>query len=307
MHTPPTRSIPRPFPYNAPMAAKIIDGTALAAKVKSEVQAGVTALAQQGHQVHLTAILVGSSPAAELYAKRQGETCAAIGIAYELKTLPETSTFQTVADTIDELNRNPAVSGIMLHLPLPKHLDATELQNRIAAIKDVEGVGAASLGYILAGRPLLVPCTGLAAFELAKSTGVPMRGAEAVVIGASAIAGKPVALLMSDERATVTICRTGTKDLAAHTRHADILVVAVGKANMIGQEHVKEGAVVIDVGINRITLPDGAEKTVGDVDFESASRKAGYITPVPGGVGPMTVAMLLKNTLRSAQLLAGLK
>jgi methylenetetrahydrofolate dehydrogenase (NADP+)/methenyltetrahydrofolate cyclohydrolase len=286
------------------MAAKIIDGTALAAGVKQTVQAGVQALASRGKRVRLTAILVGDTPAAQLYAKRQGETCADVGIDYDLKLLTPDATYEAVAQLIRQLNAEPAVHGIMIHLPLPKHLNATELQNLIDPLKDVEGVGAASLGYILAGQPLLVPCTALAAYELARSTGVVIRGSEVVVIGASAIAGKPVALLLSDDRATVTICRSGTQDLPLHTRRADILVVAVGRANMITAEHVKEGAVVVDVGINRITLPDGSKKTVGDVDFASASQKAGFITPVPGGVGPMTVAMLLRNTLRSAELLS---
>jgi methylenetetrahydrofolate dehydrogenase (NADP+) / methenyltetrahydrofolate cyclohydrolase len=287
------------------MPATLIDGAALAATMKTNVAQRVQDLSGHGHGVHLTAILIGSSPAAELYAKRQAETCQAVGIGYRLLTLPADADAKTVIATIDQLNQDASVTGIMLHLPLPKHLNATEVQNRIAPIKDVEGVGATNLGYILTGQPLLVPCTALAAFELVKSTGVPIRGAEAVVVGASAIAGKPVALLLSEERATVTICRSASSNLAEHCRRAKILIAAVGKPNMITADHVAEGAVVVDVGINRITLPDGTKKTVGDVDFDAVKNKAGYLTPVPGGVGPMTVAILLNNTIRSAELLAG--
>ena len=287
------------------MAARLIDGAALAAELKAKVKVRAEALKARGKSVHLTALIVGSTAAAELYAKRQAETCAAVGIPYELRTLGAEADMAAVSGVIEQLNQDPGVTGIMLHLPVPKQLNATELQNRIAAVKDVEGVGATNLGYILNGQPVLVPCTAMASFELVKSTGVAIRGSQAVVIGASAIVGKPVALLLSDERATVSICRSATTNLTDYTRQADILVVAVGKANMIGAEHVKDGAVVIDVGINRITLADGRKKTVGDVDFEAVKEKAGYLTPVPGGVGPMTVAILLSNTVRSAELLAG--
>ena len=284
------------------MASKVIDGAALASRIKEEVAARVLALKDRGRNVHLTAVLVGSTPAGELYAERQRQACAAVGIDYELRTLPGDADEKGVAATIQSLNRDPSVSGIMLHLPLPKGLDATALQYQIDPVKDVEGVNPANIGYVVYGQTLIAPCTAMAAVELVKSTGAPIRGAEAVVVGASEIAGKPIALLLTEQMATVTICHIATKDLKAHTRRADILVVAVGKPGLISADHVREGAVVIDVGINRVTAPDGAKKTVGDVDFDAVKEKAGHLSPVPGGVGPMTVAMLLRNTVRSAEL-----
>jgi methylenetetrahydrofolate dehydrogenase (NADP+)/methenyltetrahydrofolate cyclohydrolase len=287
------------------MAEKWIDGTALATATRQGVADVVKNLAAAGRAVHLTAILVGSTPAGELYAQRQREACEAVGIRYSLRTLAGDISRPDLNAVIEELNGDASVTGIMLHLPLPRHLDATELQYCIDPVKDVEGVNPANIGYVVYGHTLIAPCTALAVIELIKSTGIPLRGAEAVVVGASEIAGKPIALLLAEQMATVTLCHIATKDLAAHTRRAEVLVVAVGKPGLITANHVKDGAVVIDVGINRITLPDGTKKTVGDVDAEGVYAKAARISPVPGGVGPMTVAMLLKNTLRSAQLLGG--
>ena len=284
------------------MPAAIIDGNSLASAARADVSARITSLAQRGRSVHLTAILVGSTPAGELYAERQRQACQAVGINYQLLTLPADITSQALAHTIESLNHDPSVSGIMLHLPLPRHLDATEMQYQIDPVKDVEGVNPANIGYVVYGHTLIAPCTAMAVIELIKSTGCALRGAEAVVVGASEIAGKPIALLLAEQMATVTLCHIATRDLAAHTRRAEILVVAVGKPNLIGADMVRDGAVVIDVGINRVPLPDGTRKTVGDVDFDAVKEKAAHITPVPGGVGPMTVAMLLKNTLRSAEL-----
>jgi methylenetetrahydrofolate dehydrogenase (NADP+)/methenyltetrahydrofolate cyclohydrolase len=287
-------------------AAQVIDGAAFAANLKREVAARVGELKQQGRAVHLTALLVGTPPGAELYANRQKASCDEVGIHYELRTFPANTDARRLASAISALNRDPSVTGIMLHLPLPDHLDPTEMQYQIDPVKDVEGVNPANIGYVVYGHTLIAPCTALAVIELIKSTGYQLRGAEAVVVGASEIAGKPIALLLTEQMATVTLCHIATRDLAAHTRRADVLVVAVGKPGLIGPEHVREGAVVIDVGINRVTLGDGTKKTVGDVEYEPVSRKlgkTGRITPVPGGVGPVTVAMLLKNTLRSAELL----
>lgn len=292
-------------PYTLAMAARIIDGVAFAERIKADAASRAREMEQAGRRAQLTALLVGSSPPAELYARRQGEGCRAVGIDYQLKTLPADADLAAVGGAIASLNGDPAVNGIMLHLPLPRHLDATAIQNLIAPAKDVEGVGAASLGYLLAGKPMLVPCTALAAFELARSTGVTLRGCQAVVIGASAIVGKPAALLLSDERATVSICRSATSNLAEYTRRADILIVAVGQAGFLKAEHVAPGAVVVDVGINRITMADGTKKTVGDVDYETVKEIAGQITPVPGGVGPVTVAMLMRNTIRAAEMQKG--
>jgi methylenetetrahydrofolate dehydrogenase (NADP+)/methenyltetrahydrofolate cyclohydrolase len=284
------------------MPSQIIDGAAQAVQVRQAVRERVDQFARAGHAVQLTAVLVGSTPAAEVYAENQARTSRAVGIEYRLVKLPAESSMDEVRATLERLNHDPAVTGIMLHLPLPPHLDATVLQHAIDPVKDVEGVSPANIGYVVYGHTLIAPCTALAVLELIRSTGVTLRGAEAVIVGASEIAGKPIALLLAEQMATITLCHIATKDLLTHTRRAEVLVVAVGKAGLIGAEHVKEGAIVIDVGINRVTMPDGTKKTVGDVQFEPVSLKASYVSPVPGGVGPMTVAMLLKNTMRSAEL-----
>jgi methylenetetrahydrofolate dehydrogenase (NADP+) / methenyltetrahydrofolate cyclohydrolase len=286
------------------MSAILIDGAAIAARMKEGVAKRVAELAGAGRRVSLTAVLVGSTPAGELYAKRQAEACEAVGIEYRLRTLPASASAASVAGLLKALNADDAVTGIMLHLPLPPHLDATELQYAIDPKKDVEGVNPANIGYVVYARTLIGPCTAMAVIELIDSTGIELRGAEAVVVGASEIAGKPIALLLTQRLATVTLCHIATRDLNSHTRRADVLVVAAGKAGLITGDQIKPGAVVIDVGINRIALQDGSKKTVGDVDFDSVREKAGFLTPVPGGVGPMTVAMLLRNTLRSAELRA---
>jgi methylenetetrahydrofolate dehydrogenase (NADP+)/methenyltetrahydrofolate cyclohydrolase len=283
------------------MAAELIDGAALAKTIEQEVRERV---AQVSRPVHLTAILVGGTSAAELYANRQANACRNVGIDYELLKLPAETTADRLKHEIRRLNTDPAVTGIMMHLPLPHGLDAPRMQYEIEPVKDVEGVNPANIGYVVYGHTLIAPCTALAVIELIKSTGCDIRGAEAVVVGASEIAGKPIALLLAEQMATVTLCHIATKDLKLHTSRAEILVVAVGKAGLVGASHVKSGAVVIDVGINRITQPDGTKKTVGDVEFEPVREKAAHITPVPGGVGPMTVAMLLRNTVRSAELAA---
>lgn len=283
------------------MGATIIDGNALAAAIRSQVAERARRLGGAGRPPRLAAVLIGTTPAAEMYAKRQGDACAEVGIGYQLVALPADASAADAAETVRRLNADPTVTGVMIHQPVPAHIDNAALLSEIQPAKDVEGVSAASLGRLLCGSPVNIPCTALAAVECIASTGVAVRGAEAVVIGASEIVGKPVALLLSDQRATVTICRSATVNLAEHTRRADILVTAVGKASFITADHVAEGAVVIDVGINRITLPDGTRKTVGDVDFESVRHKAGFLTPVPGGVGPLTVAMLLRNTVASAE------
>ena len=283
------------------MPAALIDGAALAERMKNDVRDRAAAL---GRAVHLTAILVGGTHAAELYANRQADACRNVGIDYQLLKLPESTTAQDLKLEIRRLNADPAVTGIMMHLPLPPHLDAARMQYEIDVVKDVEGVNPANIGYVVYGKTLIAPCTALSVIELIKATGCTIRGAEAVVVGASEIAGKPIALLLAEQMATVTLCHIATRDLTQHTRRAEILVVAVGKAGLIGAEHVRDGAVVIDVGINRLTLADGTKKTVGDVQFDAVRAKASHITPVPGGVGPMTVAMLLRNTLRSAEILA---
>jgi len=287
------------------MSAQIIDGIALAQQVKQDVAGRVAALREQKRVVRLVAVLVGATPAAELFANRQAEACRAVGIDYELRKLSAGVTQTELAGVIHPLNNDDAVTGIMLHLPLPDHLNATDLQYAIDRWKDVEGVNPANIGYVVYGQRALVPFTAASCIKLIRSTGTNLVGAEAVIVGASQIVGKPAALLLMQEQATVTVCNVATRDLMLHTRRADVLIVAVGKAGLIGASHVKPGAVVIDVGINRVTQADGTKKTVGDVDFETARDVAGSITPVPGGVGPMTVAILLRNTVRAAELLAG--
>ncbi|MEM6314416.1 MAG: bifunctional 5,10-methylenetetrahydrofolate dehydrogenase/5,10-methenyltetrahydrofolate cyclohydrolase [Planctomycetota bacterium] len=285
--------------------AKIIDGIAIAAEARAHVKRRAEALRAAGHPVRLVALLVGSPPGAQIYAQRQAEACAEVGIDYRLDQLPADASHADATAALFALNDDPAVTGIMIHLPLPATIDHYALQGLIRVTKDVEGVTPANIGHVVYGKTLIAPCTALAAYELIRHTGMDLRGAEATVVGASEIAGKPAALLLTQAEATVTVCHKLTRDLIAHTSQADVLVVAAGYPNLIGPDHVREGAVVIDVGINRVTTLDGKKKTVGDVDFERVKSKAGRITPVPGGVGPMTVAMLLRNTVRAAELAAG--
>src|SRR5688500_11891256 len=288
------------------MPAQILDGVALAEASRAETRRRAEALRAAGKPVRLVAVLVGEPPGAVVYANRQAESCRAVGIEYDLLQLPGTSTFKRVAKEIDRLNASDEVTGIMVHLPLPKKINPTEMQARIDPPKDVEGVSPANIGFVVYGRTLIAPCTARAALELIEARGVKLEGAEACVVGASEIAGKPVALLLAQRKATVTICQKETRDLESHTTRAQVLVVAAGRPNLISEDHVREGACIIDIGINRVTTLSGKMKTVGDVDFDRVREKAGWISPVPGGVGPMTVAMLLSNTVRSAEILAGL-
>ncbi len=285
----------------------LIDGRALAEVSRAETAERVAKLREAGRPPKLVAILCGESNGggAEVYAQRQAESCRAVGIDYDLLRLPADAPFDRVAGEIIRLNQEASVTGIMLHLPLPGGTDPTPLQSLIRGEKDVEGVSPANIGRVVYGRTLIAPCTARAAVELIEASGVELEGAEAVVVGASEIAGKPVALLLTQRKATVTVCQKETRDLIEHTRRADVLVVAVGRPNLIGPDHVKEGACVIDIGINRVTTLSGKRTTVGDVDFERVRPKAGKITPVPGGVGPMTVAMLLANVARAAEMQAG--
>lgn len=287
------------------MAALLIDGTALAAKVKADTAAGISALRAMNKPVHLVALLVGGTPAAELYAQRQAEGCRAIGIDYTLAEYAEDISNRDLRAAVRKLSADPTVTGIMLHLPLPHHIDVARIQFEIDVVKDVEGVSPANIGYVFYRRVVIAPCTAMAAVELIDSTGIDVEGAEAVVVGASHIVGKPIAMMLLEKMATVSVCHIATRDLKLHTKRADILVVAAGKAGLITADHVKPGACVIDVGINRVAQPDGTMKTMGDVSFDAVRDVAGHLTPVPGGVGPMTVAVLLRNTLRSAQILAG--
>ncbi len=287
------------------MGAERIDGKALATEIRERVSKDVTALRSQGCVPCLTAVLIGDDAAAASYARSQAKHAQAVGIEYRLVELPDSADIATAAEVIDGLNAERAVSGVMLHLPVPDHLDGFALQQAIVAEKDVEGVGAANLGLLAMGREALVPCTAAAAFACLQTTGIEIRGLEAVVVGRSVIVGKPLAMLLLGAHATVTQCHTRTRDLACHTRRADILVAAAGVAGLIGAEHVAPGATVIDVGTHRVPVADehGEKKmkTVGDVRFEEVAPVAGAITPVPGGVGPVTVAMLLSNTVAACR------
>lgn len=287
------------------MTAQLIDGKAIAARIRAGVAEQAEALRKKGRPPLLAAIRVGDDPAAISYADSQARHAREVGLDYRLVELPVETTMPAAAERISELNEDRAVSGIMLHLPVPKRLDAFALAQLISPGKDVEGVGAANLGLLALGRDALVPCTAAAAFACLQSTGVEISGREAVVVGRSAIVGKPMAMLLLNAHATVTQCHTRTRDLAAQTRRASILVVAAGVAQMIGAEHVSPGAIVIDVGTHRVPNgPAGGErkmKTVGDVRFHEVSPIASFLTPVPGGVGPVTVAMLLANTVAACQ------
>ncbi len=287
------------------MAATVIDGTAVAARIREAVAEQVRGLAEEGARPRLTAVLVGEPPAGRLYAASQQRHCDRVGIAYTLDQLPATITQAALIDHVHDLNRDPAVTGIMLHLPVPEGIDPAAVQFHIDPYKDVEGVNPANIGLVFYGKPIIAPCTALAVVELIHETGVTIRGAQVVVVGQSEIAGKPITLFLLQEMATVTGCHVATVDLAAHTRRADILIVAVGKAGLITADYVNPGAVVIDVGINRVQRPDGhggqTTVTVGDVDYDTVVEQAGFITPVPGGVGPVTVATLLKNTVEAVE------
>jgi methylenetetrahydrofolate dehydrogenase (NADP+)/methenyltetrahydrofolate cyclohydrolase len=287
------------------MPAQILDGAEFAAEIRTDVTRAVARFNAERGQVKLCAVLVGTDSRGRLYADSQRKLSIVVGVEYELVELAEATTQAELAAEIDRLNSDPTVTGIILQLPLPEHIDTAAAQYRIDPYKDVEGVNPANIGWLFYGQPIIAPCTALAVNELIHRSGAVVRGANAVVVGLSRIVGKPVTMFLLDQMATVTGCHIATRDLAAHTRQADILVVAAGQPRFIRGEHVKPGAVVIDVGINRITEPgpDGrtVRRTVGDVDFGSVAEVAAAISPVPGGVGPLTVAMLLRNTVEAAR------
>ncbi len=275
----------------------IIDGKALAKEKRAEIAKQVEALKEKGVTPGLAVVLVGEDPASQIYVRNKHKACEEVGIYSRKITLPEETTEEEILKIIDELNNDPEIDGILVQLPLPKHIDPDKVILSISPDKDVDGFHPVNAGRLLTGQDGFFPCTPLAVRELIKSAGVDVSGKEAVVVGRSNIVGKPVSMLLLRENATVTICHSKTKDLADVCRRADILVAAVGRPEMITSDYVKEGAVVIDVGINRV----GEKKVVGDVAFDEVKDKAAYITPVPGGVGPMTITMLLYNTLLSAQ------
>jgi methylenetetrahydrofolate dehydrogenase (NADP+)/methenyltetrahydrofolate cyclohydrolase len=279
------------------MAARILDGKSLAAELRGSVTREVAALAQRGMRPGLAVLLAGDNPASRVYVRHKVRACEETGVRSELFELPANVSEEALLDRVLALNDDPDIHGILVQLPLPKQVDAHKVLETIAPAKDVDGFHESNLGALLAGRPRMVPCTPAGVMRLIEHAGVPLAGAHAVVIGRSNIVGKPLALLLLQQDATVTVCHSKSRDLAAIARDADVLVAAVGRAKLITGEIVKPGACVIDVGVNR--LADGS--LCGDVDFASAAAVAGWITPVPGGVGPMTIAMLLENCLRAAR------
>ena len=278
------------------MTARILDGKSLAAATRTALKQKVDALVQRGVRPGLAVIIAGDNPASKVYVRNKTLAANEIGVFSRVLELGEDVVEAELLQTVAALNADPAVHGILVQLPLPKHFDAARALEAIAPAKDVDGFHAANLGALMAGRPGVVPCTPLGCMRLIEHAGVPMAGRHAVVVGRSNIVGKPLAHLLLQKDATVTICHSKSADLAGICRTADILVAAVGRAKLVGAGMVKPGACVIDVGINR--LPEG--KLAGDVDFDAVKDVAGWITPVPGGVGPMTIAMLLENCIRAA-------
>jgi methylenetetrahydrofolate dehydrogenase (NADP+)/methenyltetrahydrofolate cyclohydrolase len=303
--------------------ARILDGVAVAAEIKSEVAEDVKRLAAQGVKPGLAAVLVGHVPASEIYVRSKVKTCGELGLFSEMVTPDESVTTEEMLALVADLNAREDIDGILIQLPLPKHVDAKRLLDSVAPEKDVDGFHPWNAGLLQAGRPALAPCTPAGVIEILKRSGIAIAGQNAVVVGRSDIVGKPAAMLLLHENATVTICHSKTRDLGAVTREADILVAAIGRAGFITPEMVKPGATVIDVGINRITdleefesffAGDGkraeifskrGSTIVGDV-HPKAFEVAGAYTPVPGGVGPLTIAMLMANTVRAARMRRGL-
>ncbi len=288
------------------MAARIIDGKAVAAEVLKGLALEAAQLREARVIATIAVVLVGDDPASHTYVRSKIRTAESLGMGSRAHILPESTPHAELMGLVQQLNEDPAVHGILVQLPLPPQINATEVLDAIHPLKDVDGFHPYNVGKLVQGGTPMPPCTPAGILELIRHSGISLPGKEAVVVGRSNIVGKPVALLLLAENATVTVCHSRTADVAAVCRRADVLVVAIGRARMITADFVKEGAVVIDVGTNRLTegLAEGeqAGKLCGDVDFASVSQKAGALTPVPGGVGPMTIAMLMKNTLTAARL-----
>ena len=302
---------------------RILDGVAIAAAIKQEVAEEVRALAAKGVRPGLAAVLVGNMAASEIYVRSKVQTCADLGIYSDLISPPDTVTTEEMMDVVDALNRRDEIDGILMQLPLPKQVDTKALLDAVSPAKDVDGFHPVNAGRLQAGRPALAPCTPAGIIEILKRSDIPISGQNAVVVGRSDIVGKPIAMLLLHQNATVTICHSKTRDLGAITRQADILVAAIGRPGFITPEMVKPGATVIDVGINRLTTQEEFDRYfLGDAKREAAFAKrgstivgdvhpkafevAGAYTPVPGGVGPLTIAMLMANTVRAAKMRRGL-
>jgi methylenetetrahydrofolate dehydrogenase (NADP+)/methenyltetrahydrofolate cyclohydrolase len=298
---------------------KKLDGTRIAAEIRQEVGIEVSALSERGLTPRLDVVLVGEDPASQVYVGSKTRTLDALGMTSQTHTLPQTARQVELEALVDELNADPAVDGILVQLPLPEAIDAASILRRIDPAKDVDGLHPENVGLLQQGRPRLIPCTPAGVMEMLRREGIEISGRRAVVVGRSDIVGKPMAMLLLHAHATVTICHSRTDDLAAVTRQAEILIAAVGVRSLIGPEHVADGAVVVDVGMHRITdretverlYPDNEKKIAafdkrgavlaGDVDFTRVLPIAGRITPVPGGVGPLTIAMLMANTVNAAK------
>jgi methylenetetrahydrofolate dehydrogenase (NADP+)/methenyltetrahydrofolate cyclohydrolase len=275
------------------MAAQILDGKSLAAQVRAGVKQQIARLAQRGIHPGLAVILAGEDPASQVYVRNKVRACEETGVRSSLLRFDGNVSQAALLDAVGRLNEDPAIHGILVQLPLPKHVDALRVLGAVSPAKDVDGFHDANLGALLAGKPGLVPCTPAGVMRLLDHAGVPLAGRRAVVLGRSNIVGKPLALLLLQRDATVTICHSKTAQLESIAQQADVLVAAIGRAKLVTAAMVKPGACVVDVGVNR--LPDGT--LAGDVDFQAVKDVAGWITPVPGGVGPMTIAMLLENCL----------
>jgi len=283
------------------VSAHIIDGKALAMSLREDIAHAVSALVEEtGVRPGLAAVLVGDDPASAVYVRNKKIACEKAGLYPQEHVLPASTTQEALLGLIQQLNADPKIHGILVQLPLPAHIESKAILQAVSSEKDVDGFHPINVGHLVEGDPVFVPCTPKGVIHMIDSTGLDITGKRAVVIGRSNIVGKPVAMLLLHRHATVTICHSRTKDLPSVVREADIVIAAIGKPLFVTPDMVKEGAVVIDVGINR--LPDG--KLVGDVDFDRVKERAGWITPVPGGVGPMTIAMLLQNTLESAKRMA---
>ena len=283
------------------MTAQIIDGNALAAQIRTEVTQRVAAIKAQGITPGLAVILVGDNPASQVYVRNKVKACSDCGMHSVLEKYDATMSEAALLERVHALNADPAIHGILVQLPLPAHIDAQKVIETISPAKDVDGFHIASAGALMTGMPGFWPCTPYGCMKMLESIGYKLRGKHAVVIGRSNIVGKPMALMLLAQDATVTICHSRTPDLAAITRQADVIVAAVGKRNVLTADMVKPGAVVLDVGMNR----NDEGQLCGDVDFDGVKNVASYITPVPGGVGPMTITMLLVNTLQAAERTAG--
>ncbi|HVZ94650.1 MAG TPA: bifunctional 5,10-methylenetetrahydrofolate dehydrogenase/5,10-methenyltetrahydrofolate cyclohydrolase [Phycisphaerales bacterium] len=285
------------------MTARLIDGKALAETARRSISERVRTLRAAGVEVHLDAVLAasGHDSSSRVYAENQAKTCREVGIGYKLHELPAGATEQQVAEQVAALGEDPKSHAIMVHMPVPKGIDSYAIQSLINPRKDVEGVNPVNIGNIVYGRSSLIPCTSLAVLKMIESTGVELRGTFAVCVGAGDIVGKPIAVLLMRHEATVVSCNKFTDNITDLTRKADILIVAAGKPGLVKGDWIKPGAIVVDVGISRLTDAGGKTRTVGDVDQEEAIKVAGWLSPVPGGVGPMTVAMLLENVVSAAE------